>query len=1253
MMTFLSLSSARNLLANETSDGNESAEKDVIGVILVASFIILLIVSILGCLHERRIFQCCPDMRTGCHQTDGVKYHRIWIFALQIWDLFSDIYFAYRLTYLRLFINDYEFDNNNNTFVWIQVLSYISPLFILIPYSVNIYAAITLYRNMEMNNMARIYFEHRLLFFGFLVLISGGVSASMSLVCCKLFGLQLFDCGLSKRELIQLTNKLQITHSVCLENIPQLIIQILYVLKVFPEIDNTGNQGSDTDPAVILAFIASFLSVLTAIFAYIFSKQIDFDNQLFITLNVSFSKKNITVFGIDLKRCILKMGLRERLAKRISRALYVRYQKIEIFSIIPTKDGCVIHFGYIMDSFHNRHRLTTITNTNNTTTDNETELQTGAIVFSNSNNNPTNTKTKTTNNAIAEKENPNKENETIEQELQMTSRNKSSNSDYGARKRSTTGTNTGRRSRRGTVSNTRATCFNLHETKHLVFKKLYQACKDPQSIPNAIRSTWGLSRSPTVTIIDECFIEYDIVSMNNWSDSNTNSKLSKGIDSSKTNSNSHSRSGNNQMTIIKNVPKLTSLKSAVVFRAVSYAPDVSFVPGLNTYQTMTNIFPLTEKELDDVVNGVPLDYSVAAGSGGGGGIGTEIPVQYSDWTNISPNIGDNGDDERDVMKQNGIINSIIHEVNTGGAGDGGTSIEGDDNLPVQTPEATHKYSIGSGKLQPFTANNSIDMTNVGSNAGNTSYTSSIKSTFSKLAGDQDNELMSTQIVNGITNETNDYHFGGGVSINTEIIGEIKEKKENGIEYARAIGMVNKQVKQPPLQSPKNMKSVSDTVHKNNVNKRNYTTPYASAAQSFTTLMVSSASMPAQNKRLEAQTLATEMKTKPSSSDTSRITTTKNTDSTKSTKRGRSTATQSANSSSGGQNINTTKLHQNQSLHVKHPSKSTDLNSIHESINGTSSTKAIAAKRMSETHTNNCSLGSNHSAPNRNRAHAAKLRQKNSIRLLDGLPMAFINGSRATNQQVGTATINYNITPDSGRRHHTAFPFNNMIGINGNYNYGGLFHPNNGINSNVNLLQREIRMLKNENRKLVQNFETLVSKFYRPLLNKHIEHHVTIESSLKKYGHNNNQMGDNFVLYKPTSTDIDATTNNNNSKNGYSYDSNYNNNQNENDINRNSMLIKMHAHINEKREMNDLKEAWNRSSLMIPQMPNEDMDDGNNCNITDEKVNENSKPGHELFVSISQMSVPLGFNGTTAGATSINSIQVDGDIDVQEPTSWHD
>ena len=96
-------------------------------------------------------------------------------------------------------------------------LEILSP-FIILPYCTNMYAANKLYDKVAINfnTMARLCFEEKLVVFCFLASISDGYHASLQLICSRMFSMHIFDCQLSKRELLQSSLTLQLNFSVFL-----------------------------------------------------------------------------------------------------------------------------------------------------------------------------------------------------------------------------------------------------------------------------------------------------------------------------------------------------------------------------------------------------------------------------------------------------------------------------------------------------------------------------------------------------------------------------------------------------------------------------------------------------------------------------------------------------------------------------------------------------------------------------------------------------------------------------------------------------------------------------------------------------------------------------------------------------------------------------------------------------------------------------------------------------------------------------
>ena len=191
----------------------------------------------------------------------------------------------------------------------------------------------TLYIKIPMNNIAQLYFQTHFFLFCCLVVLSGGVYPSLTLISSRLFGLSIFDSGLNQMELA-LLKKLQVTHSVILENAPQLLLQIIYII-----------DRQSIDAAVLFALISSFFSVIVVVFTYFFSKQIDF-NQLNIKLNVAFNANSLLS---DTQQFLKYKGYRTALSKRIARELGVFNDKIEIYAIVPSHNGCIVYIGYALN----------------------------------------------------------------------------------------------------------------------------------------------------------------------------------------------------------------------------------------------------------------------------------------------------------------------------------------------------------------------------------------------------------------------------------------------------------------------------------------------------------------------------------------------------------------------------------------------------------------------------------------------------------------------------------------------------------------------------------------------------------------------------------------------------------------------------------------------------------------------------------------------------------------------------------------
>ena len=84
----------------QSADSNDkypdTIPDEILLFVLAGLVAILSIVTILVVMHAKgKIFENCGHI--GCHRTDSTRPERAWIFALQVWDLFTDGYFVYIL----------------------------------------------------------------------------------------------------------------------------------------------------------------------------------------------------------------------------------------------------------------------------------------------------------------------------------------------------------------------------------------------------------------------------------------------------------------------------------------------------------------------------------------------------------------------------------------------------------------------------------------------------------------------------------------------------------------------------------------------------------------------------------------------------------------------------------------------------------------------------------------------------------------------------------------------------------------------------------------------------------------------------------------------------------------------------------------------------------------------------------------------------------------------------------------------------
>eukprot|EP01083_Nonionella_stella_P028833 79460_1 len=172
--------------------------------------------------------------------------------------------------------------------------------------------------------MAISYFNSRVLFFVFLMVFCGGVYPALSMVSSGVFGLKQVNSGLTSHEL-KTMNKIKLIGTIWLENIPQLMIQVVY-----------ANASGEISANTAFSFLASVLSILVAVTSYLIEKTDEniatFAYYVEVKKAQDDMKENVpSQLSDEEKRKLgLNKGKTEGLSKQISGAFGCNYKDIEV-----------------------------------------------------------------------------------------------------------------------------------------------------------------------------------------------------------------------------------------------------------------------------------------------------------------------------------------------------------------------------------------------------------------------------------------------------------------------------------------------------------------------------------------------------------------------------------------------------------------------------------------------------------------------------------------------------------------------------------------------------------------------------------------------------------------------------------------------------------------------------------------------------------------------------------------------------------
>ena len=261
-------------------------------------------------------------------KVDNAAFYTPMLVALGIYDFISDINLC-----IQIFNNDkLEIKVTNIIFM----LAILSVVFVILPFISNLWYAMRINRQKQIRECpsARAWFGKHLAQFILLCVVCAGTYPVLGLTSSRLFGLEFFNAGLMSDDLHKLS-KIKIRSTIFMENVPQLLIQILYTIAI-----------GHAENATILAFIASSLSVIASIVIYKAQKEQNEESVIskYYIRFTDHKTSNIT----DKQRSSIKQrkGYKMALGEKLCTVFEIPKKSIEIGFVTENVKGCIIHIQH-------------------------------------------------------------------------------------------------------------------------------------------------------------------------------------------------------------------------------------------------------------------------------------------------------------------------------------------------------------------------------------------------------------------------------------------------------------------------------------------------------------------------------------------------------------------------------------------------------------------------------------------------------------------------------------------------------------------------------------------------------------------------------------------------------------------------------------------------------------------------------------------------------------------------------------------
>ena len=201
-----------------------------------------------------------------------------------------------------------------------------------------------------------------------LTILFGSAFAAVDVCNSNIFHLQMFNMGLNQRQKAIFKNQ-RILSTVLMENIPQLIVQIFYIILT---------KNSNISAITLIAMIFSVISIVSSVFNFI-SSSLFLKCEAITLIEMNIESKQLgntqrTKFG--------RMIVHHRIpiCEELSKIIDVNSQLIEILMPIQTKTGAKLIF-FIRNDSTDENLCANIVNTVNQEVDSNRLAQVMSFVF--------------------------------------------------------------------------------------------------------------------------------------------------------------------------------------------------------------------------------------------------------------------------------------------------------------------------------------------------------------------------------------------------------------------------------------------------------------------------------------------------------------------------------------------------------------------------------------------------------------------------------------------------------------------------------------------------------------------------------------------------------------------------------------------------------------------------------------------------------------------------------------------------------